>query len=215
MTTSARMDATHRLLELKKRERFSIDYVKRLAVHELGTHALRTENGLLQLLKLFKNGFAKYLETEEGLAAYNEYRSGLMTTSILRNYAGRVIAVNKALKSDFAGTYRHLRKFFSKKMSWKLAVRAKRGLKDTSKPGAYTKDCVYLKGFIEVLKFVKKNDVDALYIGKIGIKDLTLLKEVEGVHKPKYLLTTLLEKRYIEPSERRIDEEILQRILQL
>ena len=74
---------------------------------------------------------------------------------------------------------------------------------------------MYLKGFIEVLKFVKKNDVDALYIGKIGIKDLTLLKEVEGVHKPKYLLTTLLEKRYIEPSERRIDEEILQRILQL
>ena len=125
MVTSARLDTVGRLLELKKRERFNLDYFKRLIVHEIGTHALRTENGLLQKLSIFKNGFPGYLGTEEGLAAYNEFRSGVMSNSILRNYAGRVIAVHTAEKSDFTTTYKELRKFFSTTMAWKLTLRAK------------------------------------------------------------------------------------------
>jgi uncharacterized protein (TIGR02421 family) len=215
MPASAQINAKRRLLELKKRERFAFDYVQRLAIHELGTHALRTENGLLQPLKIFKNGFAHYLETEEGLAAYNEYRTGLMTSTILRNYAGRIIAIHYALKYDFITTYHHLTAFFPKKMAWKLTLRAKRGLKDTSKPGAYTKDCTYLRGFIEILKYSKNQDIDALYVGKIGIKDLPLLAEVTGIKPPKYLLNSLLEKKCITSSERRIDDELLHSILQI
>ena len=213
MTASAQVNAERRALDLRKRERFAQDYVKRLVVHEIGTHALRTENGFLQPLKLFKNGFAHYLDTEEGLAAFNEFRAGLMTHSILRNYAGRVVAVHYALTHDFADTFAHLKRYFSEKMSWKLALRAKRGLHDTSRPGAYTKDCAYLRGFLEVWRFSRRHDVESLYVGKIGIRDLPLLAEVPHLSRPKFSLGDLLSKGLVEPSERCVTEEDLVRAL--
>ena len=81
-------------------------------------------------------------------------------------------------------------------------------MSDTSSKGAYTKDAVYLKGFFDVLNFAKKHDIDELYIGKVGISDLPLLKKSEfAITKPKYTLKSLLEQGMISPSERRVDEK--------
>lgn len=207
MITSARVDSMHRLLELRKRERFSEDYFKRLVVHEIGTHALRTENGLLQPLQVFKNGFPGYITTEEGLAAYNEFRAGVMSNSILRNYAGRVVAVQAATTDDFAATFGELKRFFSEKTAFKLALRAKRGLADTGDAGAYTKDVAYLRGFFDVARFSQKRDVNELYIGKVGVQDLSLLAKADiRLKSPKYTLNSLLDQGSILPSERRVDE---------
>jgi len=210
--TSARMQAGNRLLELKKRERFSEDYLKRLVVHEIGTHALRGENGALQPLRMFKNGFPGYLDAEEGLAVYNEYRAGLLTNSILRNYAGRIVAIDTASKAGFKETYKELRKHFTQKTAWKLAVRAKRGLKDTSKPGAYTKDTVYLRGFTTILGFAKNHDPNELYQGKIAPKDLTAIRNIPHLKKPRFLLQSVLDKDLITPTERRVEEETIRQL---
>ncbi len=212
--TSANVSTEKRLLELKKRERFSEDYTKRLIVHEIGTHVLRTENGLLQELKIFRTGFPDYIETEEGIAAYNEYRTGLMTNSILRNYAGRVIAVHYALVNDFMSTYKHLRKFFQEKTAWKLTLRAKRGIGDTAQKGAYTKDAVYLRGFLKILKFTEQHDIAELYVGKIGIQHVSLLEKDVPCKTPTHYISEIFAQQIIEPSARRINEEELQLVLQ-
>lgn len=187
LVTSARVNPTDRVLELRKQERFSQQFVERLIVHEIGVHAVRAENAKQQPLKVFFHGLANYLETEEGLAAYAEYCSGLLDDTQLRIYAGRVIAVDYALQHGFKETYSYLRKFFAKRQALKLTIRVKRGLSDTSQPGAYTKDAVYLKGFLEIQHFVKKGgDIRSLFIGKIGIKDLPTLADISDLAAVKY-----------------------------
>lgn len=188
MVTSARVNPLTRTLELRKKERFSRRYVQRLIAHELGIHALRAENGSLQPLRIFLHGTAGYLEVEEGLAAYAEDYCGLMSTSILRNYAGRVIAIAYAQNHDFVQTYKHLRKFFNEKTAWKIALRVKRGLTDTSVPGAFTKDAIYLRGYRRIKRFVKRGgDISQLMVGKISIKDLEMVEYIPDVKPPKYL----------------------------
>ena len=213
MVSNARVQPSKHILYLKKREKFSRDYVKRLILHEIGTHALRTENGKMQMLRIFKYGFANHLETEEGLAAYNEYKGGLMTHSILRTYAGRVLAVHYALKYSFLKTYDHLCKYFKPKTSWKLTLRAKRGVKDTSKPGAYTKDVVYLRGFLRVLEFAKKRDVNQLYVGKIKIEDLRYIPSIPGVIQALHSTKVFFKNPEFLRSERGITEEEWKKIL--
>ena len=186
--TSARVNPLKQTLELRKKERFSEKYVRRLIVHELGTHAVRAENARQQPLLIFLHGLPGYLETEEGLAAYAEHLTGVLDNSTLRNYAGRVIAIHYALEHDFRSTYNHLRKYFSDKMAWKLTLRAKRGLSDTSQPGAYTKDVIYLRGFLNVKRYIEKGgDLEELYIGKIGLKDIPLIRSISEIKKPEYL----------------------------
>ncbi|MFT4344139.1 MAG: tyrosine/phenylalanine carboxypeptidase domain-containing protein [Candidatus Woesearchaeota archaeon] len=212
LISNARVHAVSERLLLKKHELFSRDYVKRLIVHEIGTHALRAENGKKQPLKLFRYGFPSYLETEEGLAAYNELRAGLMTNSILRNYAGRVLAISYAREGDFNYTYTKLRTYFTKHFAWKLALRAKRGVPQNQK-GAYTKDAVYLRGLISVLQFSLENDITPLYVGKIGLQHIALLDKIPNIEPKIFTIDALLTKQELSASERAIDSVNAQRIL--
>jgi len=139
----------------------------------------RAENGKKQRYLLFSYGFPNYLETEEGLAVYNEKINDLLPNHILKHYAGRVIAVDLALKNSFSIVYNELLQYFNKDIAWNLALRAKRGLADTSKKGGFSKDYLYLKGKYVVEDFVKKGgDVKELYVGKIGVEHVPLMKEI-------------------------------------
>lgn len=194
LVTSANVNCEKRRLELKKRERMQQNYIDRLKVHEIGTHALRFENGRLQPLEILKYGLANYLSTEEGLAMYSEEISGVSSQEIKRNYAGRVLAVHYALQFGFDKTYKNLLKYFKPKVALKLTIRAKRGLADTSKPGGFTKDHVYLKGYLEVKNYAKKHSLKDLYIGKVGIKDLDNLKKTNLLIEPNFLPLYLQDK---------------------
>ena len=187
LSNSASVNCETRQLKLKKRERMSKKFVERLKVHEIETHALRYENGRQQCFKILKYGFPNYISTEEGLAVYSEEKHGVLSKSILRNYAGRVLAIHFALQLSFDKTYKKLLKYFDKNTAFKLTVRAKRGLKDTSKPGAFTKDIIYLKGYLEVKKFAQNNNLTQLYVGKIGIKDISKVSKLNFVKDPKIL----------------------------
>ncbi len=179
MVAGAAIDTKRKAILINKRRDFSQKDVNRLLVHEIGTHVARFENGKKQKYKMFSFGFPGYMETEEGLAAYNEYRAGLLSPRILRNYAGRVLANDMALKSSFSALYNALLEHFTKPDAWTLALRSKRGLVDTSKPGGFTKDHLYLKGFLKVKQFAESGgDMKKLYVGKIGIEHVPYLQYI-------------------------------------
>ena len=87
-------------------------------------------------------------------------------------------------KSDLAGFGRLL------KESWKI----KRGLADTSEPGAFTKSAVYFRGERAIAKFAASGgDLTRLYVGKVTLDDLELIEQVPGLQPPLLLPTFLRE----------------------
>ncbi|HII72402.1 TPA: DUF1704 domain-containing protein [Candidatus Woesearchaeota archaeon] len=195
MSATASVLVSTKKMFLKKDYPLSPNYVKRLIVHEIGTHVLRAENGREQPFKIFMHGFPNYLVTEEGLAVYNEERFGLMLNENLRNYAARAMAVKMAQTGSFASVYNHLRQFFGDQWAFRLASRVKRGLEDTEKPGGATRDYAYIEGYLKVKGFLasaepaKNNNgpLKQLYYGKIGLEHVDKLKEIPGLVQPKFL----------------------------
>lgn len=179
MVVGARFNLSRKVLYINKNRKFSDNDIKRLIVHEIGTHIARAENGKKQKYVLFSYGFPNYMETEEGLAVYNEKENDLLSNSTLKQYAGRVIAVNLALNNSFSIIYNELLQYFNKDVAWNLALRAKRGLFDTSKKGGFIKDHIYLRGKYLVEDFVKKGgNIKDLYIGKIGVEHVPLIDQL-------------------------------------
>ena len=182
MVVSASINNQEKTLYLNK-QNFSEMNIHRLIVHEIGTHITRTENALKQKYKLFFMGFPNYISTEEGLAVYNEEQAGIIEDNF-KKYAGRVIAVHISLKNSFSTVYNELLEFFPKEIAWNLTVRAKRGISDTSKPGANTKDHIYLTGYYKVKNFINKGgNLKDLYIGKIGVEHVDIAKKLAKLNR--------------------------------
>ncbi|MBS3128982.1 DUF1704 domain-containing protein [Candidatus Woesearchaeota archaeon] len=160
---------SEKTIYLKHGEQFSVEDAKRLAIHELGVHARRALMGEQQSYKIFLIGTAEYEATEEGLAAAVEEIKQVSTPKVLKSYAGRVLAVHLSLKHSFRAVYSHLVEYFAPQEAYQLTMRAKRGMLDTSQPGAFTKDYIYLKGMEEVKKI---KDIKKLFSGRIGIEDM-------------------------------------------
>ena len=162
---------------------FTKEVVNILNVHEIKSHIQRHENGRQSGHPLFALGTGYYLRTEEGLAFYNEHYSDMEQTRA-NKYAMRVLAVNAALEHSFMETFQELKKINDeKKVGLKsqelvgLAERSKRGLEDTSQPGAFTKDIVYLAGFDEIHDYVEnEGQIEDLLVGKISVQDARALK---------------------------------------
>jgi uncharacterized protein (TIGR02421 family) len=188
LVSSALVEHSTKTLYLDKDQKYSKDFIKRLTVHEIGTHILRRENGEQQKYKIFTLGLADYYPTEEGLAAYHELLSGLASRRDMRNYALRALAVNYALENSFSSTYKYLRSLgLGKKISFNLTLRVKRGLINTKEPGAFTKDHIYYTGFLKVKTFAEnEGKLEDLYVGKIGVEHVEFLKQFEWLKKPKY-----------------------------
>lgn len=192
MVSSAYLSSSKRQLHLKKKARFSQSFAHRLAVHEIATHALRAENAREHKLGIFVRGTPNYLATEEGLAAYNEERAGVMNTNILRIYAGRVIAVHLAETHTFVETYKKLLKHFEKKDAFTLTLRAKRGLDNGESRGGCTKDYAYLQGYLAIKEYVAQGrDLKELYKAKISLEDIELLEN--KLPDPKYIPEPVIE----------------------
>ena len=58
------------------------------------------------------------------------------------------------------------------KKRFRLCVRCKRGMTDTSFHGGYYKDKVYFEGAVKILTCRKTIDFDDLYAGKISVDDI-------------------------------------------
>ncbi|MFH1234990.1 MAG: tyrosine/phenylalanine carboxypeptidase domain-containing protein [Candidatus Diapherotrites archaeon] len=177
------------LLKIRGGTFFSEMDVKRLALHEIRTHIFRHLNGQLQPFRLFIEGPGiGWLKTEEGLAVVNESIFGLLHAEQMKNYAGRVLAVDFAMKNSFLETFKFLCDFFPQEQAYRLAQRAKRGMNDTSMPGAFTKDYFYFEGALEVMDFLREGgELEKLYYGKISLADVPELEGIPRLVKPKFL----------------------------
>ena len=188
MVAAAAVKTEKKKLFIRRRSSFSENFLKRIIVHEIGTHIMRAENGSYQPYSFFMRGLPGYLMTEEGLAVYNEEQNDCLNNYILKIYAGRVLAIDCALRSSFRKTYELMRKYFTRRNAWRLTLRAKRGLGDSSKPGAFTKDIAYLQGYLEIKRFAQQGgDISKLYYGKIGLQHIDLVERLPGIVNPHYL----------------------------
>ena len=117
---------------------------------------------------------------------YSEDKTGNINNQTMRNYAGRVIAVDSVVKElSFRDCFGALVDYdFTEDDAWNLTVRAYRG-------GGFIKDHVYLEGYYKVKEFAENGgDICDLYVGKVGIDDLPLVKKLldKGILKePTYL----------------------------
>jgi hypothetical protein len=176
LASKVNIDPSKQIIEINKNEEFTTLDIERLKAHEIGVHYMRYYNARKFGIKLFEVGTEGYLETEEGLAAFNEYDKGVLSSAQLFVYAGRVLATYYCTKKSFYGVFKKLKKYgFTDKVAFSITFRAKRNLSDTSLKGGFTKDYVYFKGFEQIKKFAKSNDINKLFIGKISIKNLKSL----------------------------------------
>lgn len=160
--------------------RFTAGDVRRLVVHEIGCHAFRYENGAAQAHPLLCLGVGPYLHAEEGLAVWLEGHHRVAGRAERRKYALRLVAVDAAVRGSFSDTYAEVRRWADPDEAYEVVVRVKRGLSDTSRPGAYTKDKVYLEGSLAVQRAVDASPgaLDALMVGKVPLQ---LLGETEAL----------------------------------
>lgn len=183
LASKVNIEPNQQLIEISKGEEFTTLDIKRLKAHEIGVHYMRYYNARKFGIKLFETGTEGYLETEEGLAAYNEFDKGVLSNAQMFVYAGRVLATHYCVKKSFYEIFNILKSYgFTDKVAFAICFRVKRNLCDTSLPGGFTKDFVYFKGFLKVQKFAKTNDINKLFIGKISIDNLKVLEKFINLH---------------------------------
>lgn len=147
--------------------------LKKTLIHEVGTHVLRTVNGLnTGFPALGNSNLPAYLDAEEGLATWNESNVNVLTESSLKRKVALTYAIYVGGNLSFRELYNCLHGIFPKQSAFNVAYRVKRGLSDTSKAGIYVKDIVYFRGFRKVSSSIAKNPslYNSLYSGKISLK---------------------------------------------
>ncbi len=185
------MTNKNKKLIINKNSTFSDQRINNLIIHEIETHLLTAENGNRQKYKLFNRGFANFLETQEGLAMYNVINHGDFNLNFhIYSFSEAIFYASNA---SFAEVYHQLVKHgMSPKTATNITFRIKRGLSDTSKPGALTKDYSYYTGLKQVNKFVEEGgDIKDLYLVKFNLMDLSKVKLISEPKKslilPKWL----------------------------
>lgn len=163
--------------------------MRKAMVHEL-THIMRSENGANTGYEaLAKPTVSSYLDVEEGLTGYNEEVMGLMTYRDLRNRAAKTWAAYLGENLTFRELYNAALAFVPQGLAWSYVYSVKRGLGDTGKPGIYTRDVAYFRGFRRVRNRINKdpNIEKKLYAGKIDFSQVNWVDE-GLIKKPKLIM---------------------------
>ncbi|MBU2542396.1 DUF1704 domain-containing protein [Patescibacteria group bacterium] len=176
---------------LREGVEFSKNRFRAIIAHEIETHVYRFENGSLQKYKIFEKGTANYLVTEEGLAVYNQKQLGIPLGEKDIWPALRSISAYLADEMSFVDLFHYMKKNYSldSESAWQTCLKVKRGLADTSKKIAFTRDTIYFRGYLAVSEYLKQKGAESLrdlYIGKISINDLQFLGDL-GEYKVKFM----------------------------
>ncbi len=150
--------------------------VDALLAHEVGTHLLTYYNGRSQPFQQLYSGLAGYEELQEGLAVLSEYLVDGLSCTRMKQLAARVVAVRHLTDgATFVDTFRELtREYgFAKRPAYNITMRVFRG-------GGLTKDAVYLRGLVAILKYVKQGgDLNPLLVGKMALDHIPIIKELQ------------------------------------
>ena len=149
--------------------------VEALLHHEVGTHLVTYFNGQAQPLRLLQVGLAGYDALQEGLAVLSEYLVGGLSLGRLRTLAARVVAVDRMIRgAPFVDTFQLLVDGlgFEPRVAHTILVRVYRG-------GGLTKDAVYLRGLVEVLRYLGRHgELEALFAGKFASDHIPIVREL-------------------------------------
>lgn len=172
---------------------YTSEEIERLRIHEIYVHVYRGANGYCQPFEIFAEGLAGYDDTEEGLAIVLEETAGCLKidTRQMKLYAGRALCTSSCLKGSFYNAFMDLSGFFPEDLAYRLVERGKRGLKDTSQKGGFTKGFHYISGWKKVREYIEQGgDISILYVGKIGLEDVDVVKGLlskGALKEPRYL----------------------------
>ncbi|XP_028606535.2 putative tyrosine carboxypeptidase MATCAP2 isoform X1 [Podarcis muralis] len=162
--------------------------------HEIGTHYLRGINNNSQLWSTWngrrKHGLKPINPTEEGLASIHSVlfrKDPFLWRAALLYYT-----VYQASQMSFQELFQDIGKFVTDPNTrWDYCVRAKRGWTDTSIPGCFSKDQVYLDGILRILRYRHTIDFCLLTaLGKVSYEDVDRLKDlgmIENMRVPHFL----------------------------
>lgn len=136
---------------------YSENDVDQLVQHEAMVHTLTARNGRAQThLTALSLGAPRTTLTQEGLALFGELISNAIDLGRLRRIASRSLAIHMALGgADFVEVFRWFHEQGqSDKEAYASAARVFRG-GDVRGGVAFTKDGVYLQGFVRVHEFFR------------------------------------------------------------
>jgi hypothetical protein len=173
---------------IKSNSSFNEKRAQELLIHELDTHLLTTENGSRQKFRLFQYGFANYLETQEGLAMHNVVSHGhIYSEEKHKNILTK--AIFWAQELSLAELFQRIKQEkLTDKSALNICLRVKRGLSDTSKGGAFSKDFCYFTGRNKINAFLASGgNLSELYLGKFSIDDLPLIRNISSLKSPPIL----------------------------
>jgi len=154
--------------------------MRSIIAHEIEGHYLRKINGRKSPFLIMSRGSAWYLEIDEGIAIYNQDR--FVTPADKKYYSiyERYYFVQYALKHSYRRLIKHLAEFYNDDYERVFAfmLRLKRWFVDPSKQGVFMKDTVYVNGLQKVQNYINNGwSLESLYLWKLNIEDLDLLKD--------------------------------------
>ncbi|XP_067652132.1 putative tyrosine carboxypeptidase MATCAP2 [Haliotis asinina] len=173
--------------------------------HEIGTHYLRSLNNRYQPWNNFKTrrelGLKPLNPTEEGLASLHSVL--FRPDPSLWRAALLYYTAFKASEMSFKELFRDLGQFVhDPNVRWDYCIRAKRGQVDTSLPGGFCKDQVYLEGALQILKRRRTINFSLLLkLGKIAHEDIEMLEEyadLENTRIPNFMHNMTIYRQHVD-----------------
>jgi uncharacterized protein (TIGR02421 family) len=206
---SANALASPKLIRIRKTACFTDLDARQLIHHEAHIHVATSINGLAQPhLNILAAGHPGTTKTQEGLAVFSEFITGSIDLDRLKRLADRIIAIQMSIEgADFLDVYRYfLDRTGNESQSFENSRRVFRGGVLTG--GApFTKDGVYLEGFVRVHNFLKAITANGradclklLFCGKLDIEDIPVLYKLQemGICQPaKYTPPWAKDARYL------------------
>ena len=173
--------------------KFARAEINALVEHEIGVHMVTTMNSSQQKLQVFNLGLPVNTMTQEGVAILAEYLSGNISMKRLKKLAFRVIVVDMMCNgADFVDCFYFLTTTHNmdENEAYSMVTRIFRG-------GGFTKDYLYLTGFVKILRFWEKgNNLEPLLVGKTSLGFYNTIEEMiarDMVQAPQYITQSFIE----------------------
>ena len=196
---SAKATATSKKIKIREDGVFYQSDVDQLINHEAFIHVATTINGRKQnKMKILGSNYGAITKTQEGLAVFSEFITGSIDIDRMRRISDRVKAIQMAIDgADFIEIYRYfVDKGISRNQAFENSRRVFRGGVLSGKY-PFTKDLVYLDGFIRVYNFFRSSIsqgkiecIELLFAGKMELDDLPVVYSMykDGlVNKPSFI----------------------------
>lgn len=163
-------------LYIPENTRFRSSRIEPLVQHEIGTHVLTYYNGSQQPIHLLRLGLADYDELQEGLAVLSEYLSDGLDPLRMRLLAARVVTAYERMNhTSFQDTFALLTEQhqFHPRTAFDTVARIYQS-------GGFTKDLIYLRGFIKVWQHLRQGgSLEPLLVGKIAVKHIEVIQALQ------------------------------------